>query len=75
MVARTRTKQGAKNRLRGRRVAVPASLFSLILPDGCPVKKEDLENLTNGATALDQLVALKGIGEWYHEELHCQEGM
>ena len=63
MVATGRQARSAKNRLARSRVSVPVSLSAVQLPAGCPANAKDIDELVHGESALEQLCALKSIGE------------
>jgi len=64
MVATGRQARSAKNRLSRSRCVVPVSIASLQLPSGCPANAKDIDELVHGESALQQLCALKAIGEF-----------
>ena len=63
MVATGRQARSAKNRLARSRVSVPVSISAIELPEGCPAQAKDIDELVHGESALQQLCALKSIGE------------
>ncbi|EKX50149.1 hypothetical protein GUITHDRAFT_135333 [Guillardia theta CCMP2712] len=61
MGANGRQARSAKNRLKANRVNISKGLLNISLPATCPVRHEDIRQLVNGDSALNQLCALKAI--------------